>query len=292
MLSRRKLLTQSLLAGAAIVSLNQTPLMSREISDEPYYSGGAPWADLLGWKLGCHSYCFQQFTFEEALQKNASMGLRYLEISQGQSLTKTNDTKVHVGMNRQERFELKTLLTQYGIVPVSIGVVNADRQGFDFAAEMGLQFMEIEPEFHELPAIDKMAQEYDIHVAIHNHPEPSRYWDYKTTLEKINDLSPYTGMCVDTGHFARSGIDPLEVVKAVQKRIKTFHFKDLNEASKQGHDVIWGTGVCKVGAILEELKKQKFRGPFIVEYEYNWDNSVPEIAASVDFFNRKAQELA
>ncbi len=36
-------------------------------------------------------------------------------------------------------------------------------------------------------------------------------------------------------------------------------------------------------AILDELKRQKFSGNISIEYEHNWDNSVPEIAQCVGF---------
>ena len=38
-----------------------------------------------------------------------------------------------------------------------------------------------------------------------------------------------------------------------------------------------------MGAVLAELKRQGFAGNISVEYEYNWDHSVPEIAQCVGF---------
>ena len=35
---------------------------------------GAPNAEKLGWRLGCQAYSFNQFTFFEAVDKNASSG--------------------------------------------------------------------------------------------------------------------------------------------------------------------------------------------------------------------------
>jgi len=42
---------------------------------------------------------------------------------------------------------------------------------------------------------------------------------------------------------------------------------------------------------MAELKRQNFRGVFCVEYEYNWENSSPEIAQSIKFFNKICDEL-
>ena len=78
--------------------------------------------------------------------------------------------------------------------------------------------------------------------------------------------------------------------KFTGKTIKfTNHFKDLNEKSKEAHDVPWGTGISDVEALVEELKRQSFEGVISVEYEYNWDNSLPEIEKSVEFFKKIAK---
>ncbi len=91
----------------------------------------------------------------------------------------------------------------------------------------------------------------------------------------------------------RSGIDPLEAVKALEGRIISFHLKDLNEFGKRNaHDMPWGQGEADMDAILAELKRQSFKGVFSVEYEHNWDNSVPDIAECVKYFDKIAARLA
>jgi L-ribulose-5-phosphate 3-epimerase UlaE len=68
--------------------------------------------------------------------------------------------------------------------------------------------------------------------------------------------------------------------------------KKKEGAAKAMHDVPWGTGVGQVKAQMAELKRQGFRGAFCVEYEYNWDNSMPEIAECKKFFDATCAELA
>jgi len=58
------------------------------------------------------------------------------------------------------------------------------------------------------------------------------------------------------------------------------------------HDVPWGTGVGNVKTQMAELKRQGFRGAFGWSTEHNWDNSMPEIAECVKFFNATCAELA
>jgi sugar phosphate isomerase/epimerase len=49
------------------------------------------------------------------------------------------------------------------------------------------------------------------------------------------------------------------------------------------HDVPYGTGVSDVPAILDELKRQGFDGNLSIEYEYHWQNSLPEVAQCIGF---------
>jgi len=100
------------------------------------------------------------------------------------------------------------------------------------------------------------------------------------------------GACADVGHWVRSGLDPVECLKKLDGHVIAVHFKDLAEKDPNTHDVPWGTGVCNSKGLLEELKRQHFKGAICVEYEYNWYNSSPEIAQSVKFYNDTCAQLA
>jgi sugar phosphate isomerase/epimerase len=56
--------------------------------------------------------------------------------------------------------------------------------------------------------------------------------------------------------------------------------------------VVWGTGKADARAILAELHRQGFRGVFSIEYEHNWENSLPEVTACARFFEKVTEELA
>ncbi len=53
----------------------------------------------------------------------------------------------------------------------------------------------------------------------------------------------------------------------------------------------WGTGVCDVKGMLTEIHRQKVQGLFYIEYEHNWETSLPEIAQCVEYFDKVAVEL-
>ena len=48
---------------------------------------GAPHAEKIGWRLGCHAYSFNRFTLFDAIEKTACLGLRSIEAYEGQKLS-------------------------------------------------------------------------------------------------------------------------------------------------------------------------------------------------------------
>ncbi|UJH90148.1 sugar phosphate isomerase/epimerase [Antarcticibacterium sp. 1MA-6-2] len=122
-------------------------------------------------------------------------------------------------------------------------------------------------------------------MALHNHPEPSTYWNPDTVLEAVKGRENIKA-CADVGHWIRSGMNPVENLKKLEGHIASLHFKDLNEKTKEAHDVPWGTGISDVDSLVEELKRQGFEGVISVEYEHNWDTSLPEIEQSVNYFKK------
>ena len=209
------------------------------------------------------------------------------------------DVRTGVDMPPAVRREVKQRLADLGIKLVNYGVCplpnneSVCRRTFEFAKEMGIETLVSEPPFEAFDMLEKLCDEYEINVALHNHPAPSRYWNPDTVLQQVKSRSKRIGACADTGHWMRSGINPLEAIKKLEGRIICFHFKDLNKYGREGaHDVPWGTGKANVRAILAELYSQGFKGVFSIEYEYNWLNSLPEIAQCVKYFDKVAAELA
>jgi len=257
-----------------------------------------PAAKAPAWRLAIQAYTFRKFTFFEAVDKAKGLGLKYIEAYPGQTLSKDHkDVKFDHNMTAETQEIVKKKLKEAGITLVNYGVVDlgkdeaSARKIFEFAKAMGIETICSEPAAKMLDTLDKLAEEYKINVAIHNHPKPSHYWDPQLVLDAVKGHSKRIGSCSDTGHWPRSGINPVEGLKKLEGHIICLHLKDLNELSREGHDVPWGTGKCDMKAMLTELKRQKFTGVFSIEYEHNWDNSVPEIAECVKYFNKMVEEL-
>ena len=263
-----------------------------------------PKAGLAGeenWKLGMQAYSFKEFTFFEAVDKNKALGMRYIECYPGQQLSKEKpDVKVDHNMSSLDRKLMLQKLREAGVRLMNYGVVSLPnneaecRKVFNFAKEMGIETIVSEPPEDAFDVIEDLCKEFKIKVAIHNHPKPSHYWDPDTVLSVCEGRSKWIGACADTGHWTRSGVDPLEAIRKLGAagRIISLHFKDLNEfGNRKAHDVPWGTGVSKAGEVLAELARQNFKGVFSVEWEHNWLNSMPDIAKCATFFERTAAEL-
>jgi sugar phosphate isomerase/epimerase len=244
----------------------------------------------LDWKLGSQAYTFKNFTFAETLDKIASINLKYVEAYPGQQIGGGIEGKTHFTMNADTRKKVKDLLNSKGIKVVAYGVVTGKneeewRKIFEFANEMGIGVINSEPKLEDLDMVNKLAQEYGVIVALHNHPKPSVYWHPDTVLEAVKGRKNIKA-CADIGHWVRSGMDPVENLKKLEGHVVSMHFKDLNQKSMDAHDVPWGTGISNIAGVVKELKRQNFEGVISVEYEHNWDNSLPEVEQSVIFFRK------
>ena len=68
--------------------------------------------------------------------------------------------------------------------------------------------------------------------------------------------------------------------------------KDLNEKGiRSAHDLPWGTGISNIPAIMQEMKRQHFKGFISIEYEYHWETNVPEVKASAEYFEKEKKKI-
>ena len=256
-------------------------------------------ADQLGWQLAVHSYTFKNFSIFDAIDKTAALGVHYMSISGSVNWNGSNSVAT-TSLSEKQLQAIQDKLKASGISPkfVNIGVVKlppdeaTSRKVFEFAKKLGIDTLVAEPATNALDTVEKLCKEYNIRVAIHDHPKGhSIYWNPDSVLAAIKGRTPLLGACADVGHWMRSGLDPVECLKKLDGHIFCLHFKDLNEMKPGAHDVPWGTGIGQTQALMAELKRQHFHGAFCVEYEYHWDTSQPEIAECVKFFNATSEEL-
>jgi sugar phosphate isomerase/epimerase len=248
-----------------------------------------------GFAIGCQAYSFNHFTLFEAIEKTAETGGKVIELFPGQKLSK-EEPGVMVDHNASDETlqKIKDKLKKHGIMAVNYGVVGMPnneaecRKVFEFAKKMGIPAVTSEPDMETMDLLEKLVKEYDIKVGIHNHPKQEnnpnyKVWDPNYVLSMVKGRDARIGSAADTGHWTRSGIKPVDALRILQGHIISSHLKDLNKFGGDAHDVPYGTGVSDVRGVLTELRRQGFDGNISLEYEYNWDNSVPEIAQCIGY---------
>lgn len=244
----------------------------------------------LNWHLSAQTYSFKHYTLVESIEMAKFAGVKTIEFFGGQRLGGGMKGGFEVNMSAADKETIKRHLQDAGIRIVALGVVGSEteegwRKLYEFAHEWGVYVINIEPNPDFLPIIGKLATQFKMRSAIHNHPKPSKYWDPQVVLNAIEKSgSEYVGVCADIGHWVRSGLDPVAALQQVEGKVFSLHLKDLKERSSNTHDVHWGTGVSNVEGVIKELMRQKFDGNISVEYEYNWDNNVVDVKQSIQNF--------
>src|SRR5256714_6359399 len=229
---------------AAILSLSLLTASS------PYLLGSAipDEAKIAGFGLGCQAYTFNRFSVFEAIEKTAQTGGKTIEFYPGQKLSADEpDVKWDHHASEDVIKKVQEQLAHHHIVAVNYGVVGAAneqewRQIFEFAKKLGLYGVTTES-VNQLDIIEKLVKEFDIRVGIHEHgrrPNDSNYrvWDPKYVLSVVKDRDERIGACADTGHWATSGIKPLDGIKLLRGRIVSLPLKDRPEIGKQMPETI------------------------------------------------------
>lgn len=257
-------------------------------------------AEQQGWRLSSQAYTFNKFTFVETIDKLKAAGISNVEMYSHQKIGGKIEGETSYLMKKETRVQLLKLLKSKNIKLVNYGVITPKTESdwiklFDFAKEMGIETIISEADSLQLNIAEPLAEKYNIKIALHNHPKPSIYWNPDFTMSQLAKRSKYIGVCVDFGHWLRSGLNPLESLKKYEGRVISVHAKDVvpGENCYNGyHDVPWGTGLVNFSGLMHELKRQNFKGVLSVEYEYNWENSLPEIIESVQYFNRLTTNIS
>ncbi|MDD4870824.1 MAG: ThuA domain-containing protein [Kiritimatiellae bacterium] len=250
----------------------------------------------LGWRLGVEACTFHKYTFFEAVEKMAELGLVFIGALSFQKVSKDIPKLFDPSLTDDELREIRLKLDSAGIrlLTYYIQAMPGDEEGcrkvFEFGRKMGIETFVSEPAPETLGMIDRFCEEYKINVALHNHdPKASpNYWNPEGILKACEGRTRRIGACPDLGYWMRAGIDPIKGVNMLKDRIITLHMHDLNELSPQGHDVPWGTGVGKTEEVLREVHRQGIK-PTMFGIEYS--DNMPEIKKCIEFFDKISLEV-
>jgi len=238
-------------------------------------------------------WTFHKFTFFETLEKVEELGVKYLQAYSGQELSKDMPGVIFGPDLTDDQLKMvRRRLMDHGIRIVAYGVVSFEnneesmRSVFDFARKMGIQTIITEPAYDDYSLIETMVREYNIKIAIHNHPLPTKYARPETVLSHVKGLDERIGVCADTGHWMRTGVTPVEAIRSMDGRVIDVHLKDLNDfGTRDAYDVPFGSGKANIHDILAELTLQNYHGNLTVEHENpdELDNPSPSVKKGMDY---------
>ncbi|MBW1696392.1 MAG: sugar phosphate isomerase/epimerase [Deltaproteobacteria bacterium] len=248
----------------------QAPAQSYEFPEDVPYAG---------FRMGVQSWCFRDSeSLDTVIEYLHSLGLAHVEIA----------PSVHLPVETplEEVKAVREKFAAAGITVDSFGVVRianeeqSCRRIFDYGKTIGALNISVMPQYDALPLLDRLCAEYGIPAAIHNHgPEDKLYARPEMYREHLAEVSSRVGLCVDTGHYMRSGVDPLAVIDEFADRVIGVHLKEMVlDENGRWVDLIVGRGKLDLVALVEKLKAIGFKGSFSLEYESEPENPVPPLS--------------
>lgn len=140
-------------------------------------------------------------------------------------------------------------ITPYGAGPIAMNDLETAKRMFGYAAAIGVPTLVGVP--GEKRFVDgkerivssrrlcegcaKLAEEYKIDFAIHNHGEnpktgnPYLYPSLEKTWPFIRDLGPQMGFCMDVAYTFADGYDPAAVIRTYGGRIFDCHLRNISD---------------------------------------------------------------
>jgi sugar phosphate isomerase/epimerase len=235
-----------------------------------------------GFHLGVCSYSFREFQRKLAISMTKKLGVSYVSVKE-----------FHLPYNSspEEIAKAKSEFQKAGLTIASGGNIDlkdedpaALRRYFEYARACGMPMMVSAPTHRTLAAVEKLAREFDIKVAIHTHgPEDAHFPNPQVVLRAVKDMDPRMGLCMDVGHSMRAGADVVEEIANAGPRLFDIHFKDLKNRTDKESQCDVGEGVMPVVAIFRQLRKTGYKSSVNLEYEINSDNPLPGMLHSMGY---------
>lgn len=273
-ITRRDVLTGGLAAGALLAT---RPLMAAP-KERPLLIGLQSYS-LRGYKVDGNP------SRERALAVTNSLGVNFWEAFPAH--VPMTDDPDELKRIKEDLRGAEVGLVGYGVIHFKKGDPN-NRKAFEFAKKMGVSYLSADPDPDSFDELDKLVEEFDVAVGIHNHGPGHRYDTIDVINKAIKDHHPKIGCCVDTGHFLRSKEDPVRAAEVFAKRVFGVHLKDVKDAE---HFTILGQGDLNTPGLFRALIANGYQGLVAIEYEENEENPVDDIRACLQEVDRAFETI-
>jgi sugar phosphate isomerase/epimerase len=135
-----------------------------------------------------------------------------------------------------------------------------------------------------LKRIGDFAMKKKIYAAYHTHTQGSM-----TAFDEAFAISKGNMANVDFGHWVAAGNvggTPMQFLEKYHDRISSFHLKDRTTPEHCALNLPWGTGETPIKDILQMVKKNRWKIPGSVEFEYEvpeGSDAVKEVRRCVEY---------
>jgi sugar phosphate isomerase/epimerase len=232
-------------------------------------------------KVAMAGFTFVNFNLEETLKMMKEVDVHYLCIKDFHLPLNSNDQQIADFHAKLASYDV----TGYAVGPIYMKTKEEVDRGFDYAKRVGVKLIVGVPNHDLLPYVDQKVKEYDFKYAIHLHgPDIELYPNAEDIYSHVKDLDSRIGMCLDIGHDARDGRDPIADLKKYKDRVFDIHMKNTTAATKQGKTCEISRGIIDIPKFVKMLRKVKYSGACSLEYERNMKTPLAGIAESIGYF--------
>ena len=159
--------------------------------------------------------------------------------------------------------------------------------------------------FDGIARIADIAGRYALAVAVHPH--------FGTMIERRRHIERFLAdsehaLCLDTGHAALGGADPVAVAVAAGARVRHVHLKDVdrelaervrdgalsyNDGVRQGLFVPLGDGAARIADVMRQLRESHYDGWYVLEQDVMLERAPEEgppswVSRSAEYAKRHA----
>jgi inosose dehydratase len=189
------------------------------------------------------------------------------------------DTSLDLGAARQVAELLQALGARYVVLADALWPEREAVAGRVQESNLRLTDRDWQTAAANLRRASDLAAEYDLRCVFHHHA--GTYIETPDECARLLELTDL-GLCLDTGHYAYGGGDPVQAVETLGRRIEYLHFKDVSaphleyarrrqldflDAVRHGVFCPLGEGIVRFPALLEALRRIDYDGWAVVEQD-------------------------
>ena len=227
-------------------------------------------------EIGVQSYTYRKFPVLAAVAEAKAAGCTALELWPGHLAPDASDADVASFQGQCRTHGVR--VCGYGVC--GLGGADAEKS-LRFAKRLGCDYVSVDVrpgDRDKQDAAIRLAAELGLNLGIHNHGPGHHYSTLQDVASVLEGRPAVFGACIDTGHFLRSDVDPVEVITRLGARVHAVHLKDFVDAHRE---VLPGSGRLRMADTLAALRRIGFSTAYVLEYEADETNPTPAVREAV-----------